>query len=363
MRVLFALAGLHAVNRGAEVAFISVASELSRLGHQVTMIGSGPSDPDAEYRFLSAPVIGRERFERVIRFPPLRSETIWEELTFVPGLLRLYRPEDYDVTMTCSYPFTNWVLRRPAKRRPAHVFVTQNGNWPAVVDKSEYRLFSCDGLICTNPAYFEQASYPAALIGNGVDLQSFKPGVPERERFGLPAIGQIVLMASAMIASKHVDEAIEAVSMLPNTTLVVAGDGPLRSELHRMAHERMPGRFHQVSLPSVEMPALYRCADVFLHLSRSESFGNVYVEAMATGIPVVAIDSPHTRWIFGDDAFLVPADQPEHVAEQINQAVANGPIQRDKLLRRAKEFCWNNVARKYEQFLQDVISSRSSRRP
>jgi glycosyltransferase involved in cell wall biosynthesis len=229
-----------------------------------------------------------------------------------------------------------------------------------VVDKSEYRLFSCDGLICTNPAYFEQASYPAALIGNGVDLQSFKPGVPERERFGLPATGDIVLMASAMIASKHVDEAIEAVSMLPDTTLVVAGDGPLRSKLHRMAQERMPGRFRQVTLPSVEMPALYRCADVFLHLSRTESFGNVYVEAMASGVPVVAIDSSHTRWIFGNQAYLAPAGRTEIVAEQIIQALQTGPDLRNKLVECARGFSWKEIAGKYENFLHEIVARYES---
>jgi len=52
------------------------------------------------------------------------AEFAYEDLTFIPGLLMNYRPSDYDVTVTCSYPFTNWALRRPElrKRRPPHVF-------------------------------------------------------------------------------------------------------------------------------------------------------------------------------------------------------------------------------------------------
>src|SRR4051794_22432571 len=133
MRILFALPGLLRVDRGAEIAFLSIASELARRGDEVTLIGSGPPRPDALYQYLQVPISSRERFERLPRLPVFRSETVWEEATFVPGLLRAYDPSAYDVTVTCSFPFTNWVLRKrtAGQRRPAHVFVTQNGDWPA----------------------------------------------------------------------------------------------------------------------------------------------------------------------------------------------------------------------------------------
>lgn len=62
--------------------------------------------------------------------PLLRSETVYEEASFVPALLWRYRPADYDITVTCSFPFTNIALRRPmlGGRRPAHLFITQNGD-------------------------------------------------------------------------------------------------------------------------------------------------------------------------------------------------------------------------------------------
>ena len=108
MRILFALPGLHRYSRGAELAFISIARELCKLGESVTLIGSGTSENQAPYRFLHAKSIRRERFEKFPFFPVLRTECSYEELTFVPSLVRQYRPEDYDITVTCSYPFTNW---------------------------------------------------------------------------------------------------------------------------------------------------------------------------------------------------------------------------------------------------------------
>src|SRR5882724_5267421 len=108
MRVLFALPGLHRYARGAEVAFISVATELAKAGDSVTLIGSGQPRASVPYRFLRANSVGRESFESLPTMPILRNEYAYEELTFVPGLLRQYRPAEYDVTVTCSYPLTNW---------------------------------------------------------------------------------------------------------------------------------------------------------------------------------------------------------------------------------------------------------------
>src|SRR5215467_9175025 len=73
VRILFALAGLHRVDRGAEVAFISVAIELAHSGHDVTLIGSGAPRPGMPYRFIHAPARKRESFESWPKFPPLRN--------------------------------------------------------------------------------------------------------------------------------------------------------------------------------------------------------------------------------------------------------------------------------------------------
>src|ERR1051325_6083545 len=87
VRIFFALAGLHRVDRGAEVAFISIATELARAGHAVTLMGSGPPRPARAYRYVQVPAVARERFEGWPSIPTLRNETGWEEASFVPGLL------------------------------------------------------------------------------------------------------------------------------------------------------------------------------------------------------------------------------------------------------------------------------------
>ena len=256
MKILFALPGLHRYSRGAEIAFISIARELCKLGESVTLIGSGPPEKQAPYRYLQADSIRRERFERFPFLPILRNDCSYEELTFIPSLTWRYRPKDYDITVTCSYPFTNWVLRRPVINgsRPLHVFVTQNGDWPSLAkqsgDKSEYRFFDCEGLVCINPDYFERNRdhWNCRLIPNGVDCDRFRPGAGGRAEFGIPEDRFIVLMVSALIPSKRVEMGIEAVSRIPDAHLVVAGDGPLRESIALLASKALPGRFTRLTL-------------------------------------------------------------------------------------------------------------------
>jgi glycosyltransferase involved in cell wall biosynthesis len=370
MRIHFLLPGLHRVHRGAEVAFEAVATEIANLGlDEVTVIGSGDKIAGRPYDFQRIGLVPRERFERVPKFPPFRSESIDEEATWVLNALRQYRSRDADVTLTCSYPFVNWMLTRwpPFGKRPAHVFVTQNGDWPAFSDTSEYGLFRCDGLICTNPIYYDrnQARWPSVLIPNGMNPDRFAPGAPDRARFGLPEGRPIVLMVSALIDSKRVLEGMSAVARIPDAELVVAGDGPLRDQFDALGQQLMPGRFRRMTLPLDDMPDLYRSADVMLHPTFHESFGNVYAEALAIGVPVVAHEYQVTRWIFGEDyPGLVGAADEEAVTAAVTRALQTG--QADALRRTqaaAERFSWRNIARQYRDFLVDVHDRhRSARR-
>ena len=363
LRVAFILPGLHRVCRGAEVAFESVASELARLeGTEITLFGSGEARPGDPYRFVHVGNIPRERFEKFPRFPIFRSEYAWEEFTFLPGLLARYRPSEFDVVVTCSYPFVQWVaqLWRDRKRHaPALIFVTQNGDHAVRSRTSEYKWFSCDGLVCTNPDYFAQNrdAWPSRLIPNGVDPLMFSPGPSPREEFALPQGAPIALMVSALIASKRVEEGIRAAARVPGLHLVVCGQGPEREKVQSLGKELMPGRFHALALQRSQMPRMYRCADLFLHMSLDEPSANAYIEALATGLPIVTHDRHVTRWTLEETGVLVDAIDLDAVTTGLLAAL-NRRSEAEMIRRRRLaegRFSWAGIAREYHSFFREIL--------
>jgi glycosyltransferase involved in cell wall biosynthesis len=355
LRFLFALPGFHQENRGAEVALLSVADELSHSGCDVTVIGAGPQKGGVVYRYKQVKTFNRRKLERLPKFPPFRSETVWEDAFFAANLFRSYRPADYDFTVTCNFPFTHWALRRGGKHRPLHLFVTQNGDWPAFSNDGEFKHFDCDGLICTNPDFEERnrGRWNTALIPNGIDPARYTTVSGDRKGFGLPENVPIVLMVSALINSKRVLDGIRAVAALPHVHFAVAGDGPLREAVDALATKLLPGRFTHLTLTADQMPGLYRSVDTFLHMSLSESFGNVFVEAMASGLPIVGHNSSRLRWIVGNRDTLCDTETVSEVTEAITRALVIGVGKPDK---RAKDFTWKNIAERYREFAVNLLA-------
>ena len=364
MHILFALPGLHRFDRGAEVVFECVAQQIAQKGdHRVTVVGSGQVRPGRSYDFIHVPAVSRERFERLPQLPFLRHEFMYEELTFAAGLAALRVVGDADITMTCGYPYTNWALRRPRLgQRTKHVFVTQNGDWPAFSRSAEARFFSCDGLICTNPLYFERnrERWPSALIPNGLDPTRFHPGHPRKAELGLPLDRPLVLMVSALEPGKRVIEAMEAVAEVPDAFLLVAGDGPLREKIDQLAVERLPGRFLRRTFKREQMPDLYRSADLFLHTKIQESFGNVYIEALSCGAPIVAHDDEVTRWILGEHAILVDSTSPEDLAAAISRTLSAPKGGPEAATWAHARYSWEVIAAKYVDFLTNVFDRPAS---
>lgn len=367
MHLLFALPGLHRFARGAEVVFESVAQQIALRGeHKVTLVGSGQAVAGRAYDFAHVPAVSRAHFEKWPKMPFLRHEFMYEDLTFAAGLAASGIVGKADVTLTCSYPYTSWALRRPRLfgRKPAHVFVTQNGDWAVSGNGPEPSQFGCDGLICTNPIYYERnrQRWNSTLIPNGVDPARFAPGPQRKAELGLPTDRPVVLMVSALEPGKRVIDAMEAMADVPDAFMVVAGDGPLRDEVDRLAAEKLAGRFMRATFSQDQMPDLYRSADLFLHTKIVESFGNVYIEALSCGIPMVVHDDDVTRWILGDFGIRVDSTSKQALTAAIVEALGQPYSGEAAAEWTHARYSWTVVAEKYADFFSAVLDTAHPQR-
>ncbi|MBX0327069.1 glycosyltransferase family 1 protein [Oscillochloris sp. ZM17-4] len=133
------------------------------------------------------------------------------------------------------------------------------------------------------------------IWGRGVDTERFHPrnySHAWRESVGLRPGERALLYVGRLAAEKRVDLLPEAIRGLPNTRLVLVGDGPYRAELQRRC-QGLPVHFTGY-LKGQDLAAAYASSDAFVFPSDTDTFGQVVQEAMASGLPVVGARSGGT---------------------------------------------------------------------
>jgi glycosyltransferase involved in cell wall biosynthesis len=151
----------------------------------------------------------------------------------------------------------------------------------------------------------------------------------------------MILNVGGMVSRKRLDLVLRAFAsvkrVLPDVVLVRAG-GALSTDMRSLA-ERLGVGGSIVSMPFLtraELAALYRRADVFLLCSETEGFGLPVLEAMASGLPVIARDLPAIREVAGDAVRLVSGDAPEAFATSMLEVLRDERV-RSSLRQRGLE--------------------------
>jgi glycosyltransferase involved in cell wall biosynthesis len=140
------------------------------------------------------------------------------------------------------------------------------------------------------------------VIGNGVDISKFHPVSREaaRQRFGIPGDAKVLISIGALVERKGFHRVIELLPELIRKEpdlhyLIVGGAGPegdRRAELEQQVESLgLEKRVHFLgSIPSEELKWPLSAADLFVLATSNEGWANVFLEAMACGLPVVTTD-------------------------------------------------------------------------
>lgn len=209
------------------------------------------------------------------------------------------------------------------------------------------------------------------VLGRGVDGELFTPArrsAALRDAWGVPDDGLAVLHVGRLAPEKNVPLAIEAYRAMQRASsslrFVVVGDGPLRAALQR-AHPDL--RFCGVQTGE-RLAVHYASADVFLFPSETETFGNVTLEAMASGLVVVAYDyaaaGMHIR--HGETGVLAPYGDARAFAEAAH-ALVRAPQSLRRMRRRARQYVasvdWPSVVERFEGLLTGALGEHQAPGP
>jgi glycosyltransferase involved in cell wall biosynthesis len=128
------------------------------------------------------------------------------------------------------------------------------------------------------------------VLPNGVDLERFRPVNRDAERRKLGLARRTLLSVGHLIERKGHHHVVRALSRLPDTDLLIVGEGPCRRSLEQLVAELKVGQHVRFlgNLDQDRLCELYNAADALVLASSREGWANVLLEAMACGTPVIA---------------------------------------------------------------------------
>ena len=279
-------------------------------------------------------------------FDVINAEFFWPE---GPAAMRLARALDVPFSITARGSDIQYWMKRPAVA-------------PQIREAAE----AATGMLSVSAALGDvMVGYgmPRARIRThytGIDQNRFKPAdrAAAGKKLGLP--GPLILTAGSLIPGKGQRLAIEALAEIPDATLLLAGDGPDRKPLEKLVAAR--GLRDRVRLlgnvPHDAVAELMAAADVMVLPSRSEGLANVWVEALASGTPVVTCNVGGAAEVVNrPEAGALVAPEAGAIAEAVNQILTSPPDQ--MAVRKVVEhFSWEGSSAALRDHLADIVAGR-----
>lgn len=310
MKVALLCSGLGHVNRGHEI-FAHDLFGLLRDSIDITLFKGGGSPAPNEIVVDNVP-----RNAACLRNLHLAVSPRWkvamqeqeririETETFAHAALRPLLEGEYDVIHCLEQEVCErlYSFRHLFARTPKFLF-SNGGAIPAA------KLPRCD-FVQEHTEYNlrHSAQHKAFCIPHGVDTTLFKPGLRSdfRAQHGIREDAFVVISVGTICYwHKRMDYLIRELAQVPDAHLLIVGQECADTDsIKALGEELMAGRISFAQAPHYELPRMYAAADVFALGSLFETFGIVYIEAMAMGLPVFCTDHPNQRSIVREGVFL-----------------------------------------------------------
>ena len=225
-------------------------------------------------------------------------------------------------------------------------------NSAVVAAVSNYSMVNCQKMGARN----------CILVPNGVDTRMFYPTDKE-----VPAESPHIITTSTLIPRNGLDTLIKAFGLLldslGNAMLTIAGDGPLEKELKNLTKTlaiEKSVRFI-ATVPHHKVPELLQSADLFVRPSIAEGFGVSFIEAMASGVPVIACPTGGVVDLIEDrqTGILVPPNDPQSLNKAMLDLLGDRELYksiRTKALELVKvKYSWDSIAARVNDVYYSLV--------
>ena len=366
------------VRDGANQALNRLVGFLLRQGAQVRIYSPMTDTPAFEPTgdVVSVPAFSIPTREEY-RIPRALTRDVRRDLeAFAPNVIHLASPD------IVAHRARSWARARgvPAVASVHTRFETYmqyyNLHWLEPVIRAILRRFyrRCDAIVVPAESTAsilraQRMNSDISIWTRGVDRDQFNPerrDMAWRKAHGIPARDMVIAFLGRIVMEKGLEEFADAIDALVARKVahkvLVIGEGPARGWFE----ERLPGAIFAGQLVGADLGQALASADVLLNPSITEAFGNVTLEAMACGLPVVAaIATGATNLVRdGETGVLVQPGDTDGYADALT-AYARDPALRARHgeagLAFAKTMDWDQINGAVMKVYQRVIDRRARR--
>lgn len=217
------------------------------------------------------------------------------------------------------------------------------------------------------------AHAPIEVIPNGVDLDLFDTFYKDSEKKALREnLGikddYVIVTTSRLVWKNGVDILIEAMAKLkekrPNIKCLIIGDGPERDKLKVKSEKlKVDGKVIFLGqIPQRDLPLYLKISDIFVRPSRSEGLGSSFLEAMASGLPVIGTPVGGIVDFLRDEetGIFVKPEDPEDLAKKIFMLLGNSDLTK-RIISNAKilthqSYSWETIAILFKNIFDKIIN-------
>lgn len=360
---------------GVAMTFGVIARELARRGHAVTVYRPRrderpPRGPAADFAEVALPGFPLPRYPALrLGFPAARRlRRAWAadrpDLVHVVtegplGASAVSAARALGIPVTSSFHTNFHAYTRHYGLGPLRRAVL---GWLRHVHNRTRRTFAPTPELCAELSAL--GFREVAVLSRGVDTLQFHPvrRSPElRMSWGADADTPVVIHVGRMAPEKNYGLLFQAYAAMraaqPRLRCVLAGEGPLRARLQREHPECVFAGF----FPRNEIGRYYASADIYIHASLTETFGNVLTEAMASGLAVAGFDYAAARQFVdhGRNGLAVPCDPDALIHAAV--MLATDEFLRAQLRRAARAAVeaqsWPTVIARFEADLAEIAGA------